>query len=100
MVSGLCDTLEQSAGTAFLLILNVHRLPPAFVENSKPIFLRIITTHSCHTLAMCISFNDTKSQPTIEMILTFVGALSSISLATERAPPQEIPLHTVLLICS
>ena len=38
MVSGLCDTLEQSAGTAFLLILNVHRLPPAFVENSKPIF--------------------------------------------------------------
>ena len=40
------------------MILNVHRLPPAFVENSKPIFLRIITTHSCNTLAMCISFND------------------------------------------
>ena len=64
MVSGLCDTLEQSAGTAFLLILNVHRLPPAFVENSKPIFLRIITTHSCHTHAHlydnCARQNKTK----------------------------------------
>ena len=61
MVSGPCDTLEQSAGIAFLLILNVHRLLLAFVVNLKPTFLRITTNHSCHTLALCISLNDTKS---------------------------------------
>ena len=31
------------------------------------------------------------------VILKTRGALSSVSLATERAAPQEIPLHTILL---
>ena len=33
------------------------------------------------------------------VILKTGGTLSSVSLATERAPPQEIPLHTILLLC-
>ena len=47
--------------------------------------------------------NCTESLPTLEISITSInyfktgGALSFISLATESAPSQEIPLYTVLL---
>ena len=67
MVEGFKDDLKDPQ------YVDLKCLPSAFVENSKPTFLKITTNHSCHTFAMCISFDDTKSQPTIETILTFIS---------------------------
>ena len=43
--------------------------------------------------------NKALVEPNPLIICRIEGALSSISLATERVPPQEIPLHTTQLIC-
>ena len=42
---------------------------------------------------------DDGSLVALHQVISYSVALSSISLATERAPPQETPLQTILLIC-
>ena len=67
--------------------MSLRECKQALANNIKPIRLINEINH-----ALELSINSIANFKT-------GSALYLISLATERAPSQEIPLHTVLLIC-